>query len=67
MNSKALIGRLGAVLLVAAVVGAGVYWYVSPGAKPAAQAMTPPPAEVGIVTLAPANNAGNICSTEASK
>ena len=55
MNSKALIGRLGAVLLVVAVVSAGVYWYVSSGAKPAAQAMTPPPAEVGIVQLAPAD------------
>lgn len=56
MTIKALVGRAGAILLVAALIGGGIYWYVSQPKGPAArQQMAPPPPEVGIVQLAPAD------------
>ena len=53
MTIKALVGRAGAILLVVALIGGGIYWYVSQPKGPAARAMVPPPAEVGVVQLAP--------------
>jgi membrane fusion protein (multidrug efflux system) len=50
---KALIARAGVVLLLAVSAG-GAYWYFA-SAKPVVAQRTPPPAEVGVVKLAPAD------------
>ncbi|MCX7365468.1 MAG: efflux RND transporter periplasmic adaptor subunit [Alphaproteobacteria bacterium] len=55
MTIKALVGRAGAILVVVALIGGGSYWYVSQPKGPVARAMVPPPAEVGVVQLAPAD------------
>jgi membrane fusion protein (multidrug efflux system) len=55
MNVRASAGRIAAVLVVLALVGAGVHWYLGSPGKTPPTAAAPPPAEVGVVTLAAAD------------
>lgn len=50
MIARTWAGRIVAACVVAAVIGAGVFWWTRPASRPAAAAALPPP-EVGIVQL----------------
>ena len=54
MAARAWGGRIVAVCVIAAFLGAGAYWWTRPASQPAAAAAPPPP-EVGIVTLTAAD------------
>ncbi len=54
MIARTWAGRIVAACVVAAVIGAGVFWWSRPASKPATAAAPPPP-EVGIVQLTAAD------------
>jgi len=54
MVVRAWVGRIVAACVIAALLGAGVYWWTRPAARPATAAAPPPP-EVGVVTLTAAD------------
>jgi len=54
MIVRAWAGRIVAACVVAAIIGAGVFWWSRPASKPATAAAPPPP-EVGVVQLAAAD------------
>ncbi len=54
MIARTWVGRIVAACVVAAVIGAGVFWWTRPASKPATAAAPPPP-EVGIVQLTAAD------------
>ena len=54
MAARAWGGRIVAVCVIAALLGAGAYWWTRPATQPAA-AVVPPPPEVGVVTVTAAD------------
>ncbi|MGQ0581673.1 MAG: efflux RND transporter periplasmic adaptor subunit [Reyranella sp.] len=54
MIARTWAGRIVAACVVAAIIGAGVFWWSRPASKPATAAAPPPP-EVGIVQLTAAD------------
>jgi membrane fusion protein (multidrug efflux system) len=54
MIARTWAGRIVAACVVAAIIGAGVFWWSRPATKPATAA-SPPPPEVGIVQLTAAD------------
>jgi membrane fusion protein (multidrug efflux system) len=54
MIARTWAGRIVAACVVAAIIGAGVFWWSRPASKPATAA-SPPPPEVGIVQLTAAD------------
>jgi len=54
MSARAWAGRIVAACVVAAFIGAGVFWWAQPASRPATAAAPPPP-EVGVVQLTAAD------------